>query len=161
MKSIKPIIFFACIAFFTLATSAQENPVHKLGLHGGMTSGFGISYKFEQEGFGIQAVVLPHLYRNENELLRPSSIGISLFYSFFQRRVIDIFAYTSIGHFGTPEIAPFFNAGLGAGIEFHIAERLNLNMQYGIGYFLMNVDPFFFPTAEFGIHFRLNKLDSE
>lgn len=140
---------------------AQDEPIHKLGVQSGLTTGIGLSYKFQVDGFALQAVVFPYVFKDESNILRPSIFGLSVQGVFLQRKRIDLFAWASISHYGFPGLIPFINAGLGPGIEFHIGKRVNINLQYGIAYVSMNVDPFFFLAGEVGLHFRINKQKTE
>lgn len=123
---------------------------HYLGISGGMTTGYGISFRYWDDwGFQITALpiimdtivnvnigisVLKELYDAGWSKLFVYA-GTSAIYSkgFYTYAVYDYSTYSSYGGYGRDSVGTFsWNIGFGPGIEFYIMQNLCLDLMFGM-----------------------------
>lgn len=150
-------IFLALLFFSLFQLSAQEDTIskrlnHSLGVSAGATSGVGFSYRFLPNKWGVQVTGVP-LFEASRTVF---SAGLTALYRLREHEKMDVFLYLgnhvfyekskSIhpGSQGPWEPPTYFqyNAGLGAGVNIHIADYLDLSLQVGYGVYniLQNIN---------------------
>jgi hypothetical protein len=162
------LIFLLILSFLNLTISGQEKVdtininkfKHALGFGAGFTTGYGLSYRFMPNKFGVQTNFAP--YKDKYRAL--FSFGITFLYKLIETNNINLFLYQGNHYFYRKEkyiyydqndsyqVDKYFNNGLGIGIEFIILKRLSFNLMGGYAGF-ENFNKISF-TGETGLYFR-------
>lgn len=131
------------------AAASQKN---RIGLHAGVTTGIGLSYRYKPGKFALQLTGIPIFTGDGNTVL---SGGLSGMYYLREARGADLFTYLGNHVFYNRQDELFYNMGLGIGIDFHPwKEVLDISLQGGYGVVNVNGDPLSVPTIEFGLYYR-------
>lgn len=90
----------ACLfSLIVLSTSAQESPEfgsekkslnHSLGLHAGLSTGQGFSYRYFPNKWGVQVTGIP-IFNGNNGYY--TSSAISILYKIKEHKKVDLFTY--------------------------------------------------------------------
>jgi hypothetical protein len=142
--------------FFAIVCFAQENPEgtevkstrfsHGLGVAGGATSAYGLSYRLHVERLGIFITYAPLKVDNRSQ----HNLGFGLLYNLIEGQKANLFLYQSNYYFRESEtydthdpqtgkkeekeyVNSHMNHGLGLGMEFIIAKVVGLNIMAGYG----------------------------
>jgi hypothetical protein len=170
----KKLIVCLSFALISGAVFAQEESIgnefkYSLGVHAGGVTGNGFSFRYVPDNFGIQVTGIP-IFNGRNDFY--SSTAVSLMYTVRKHEKLDLFTY-----FGShlehrryeswidiwPEpIEPQtfretnLHLGLGAGINIHLWEIIDLSLQAGYGLFNVNRSDFIRTglTGEIGVYYR-------
>lgn len=168
MKKLTPIIimFLFTNLMFAQEREESEDLTHSLGMMAGATTGFGFSYRYLPNKIGFQVTAIP-IFRGEGELY--SSTGLSLLYRVRSHEKLDVFAY-----FGNHLIyssyqdyyydyqegmlveASHFNysVGLGAGVNIHLWDVLDLSVKVGYGLYDLTMSPITSLAGGLGLYYR-------
>lgn len=132
---------------------------HALGVQFGTTTGFGFSYRYMPNKWGVQVVGVAGTIMEDFV----SSVGFSALYRFHQAERIDVFGFVG-NHFLTYRSYGYsdrlWNAGLGAGINYKFSEVFSVNYQLGYAIFNLSTNnnfsngPISAVAAEVGIHYN-------
>jgi hypothetical protein len=163
------ILIFLLILFFVNRTISGQEKVdtinitkfkHALGFGAGFTTGYGLSYRFMPNKFGVQTNFAPYKDNYETWL----SFGITFLYKLIETKNTNLFLYQGNHYFyhkeqyfdyynnSPDQVDKYFNNGLGIGIEFITLKRLSFNLMGGYaGY--RNFKQISF-TGETGLYFR-------
>jgi hypothetical protein len=151
---------FSFVFLLSMATNAQDEtdtangtPFFELGFAVGHTTGSGLSFRFWPSRFGVQTTFA--YLENENQSLGKPDIrissGLSFLYRLVEGDVTNLYLYQG-NHFfshrypGSPPLgrpnSPIdmktvrrLNNGLGIGVEFLIADRIDFTLMTGYGAF--------------------------
>ena len=155
MKS-KSLFFIPFLLFFflleTVQLQAQNDSIktkhykHALGIAAGFTTGYGLSYQFTPNKFGIQACFAPY----KDDYGDQYSIGITFLYKLVETEFANLFAYQgnhffyssnktygyiySYPYYNYSEIETvnkYWNNGIGLDIELILQKRISLNLMGG------------------------------
>lgn len=125
---------------------------HSFGFGAGITTGYGLSYRFLKNRFGIQTNFAPYFSKNEYHL----STGLSFLYLLENTQRLNLYLYQG-NHLlweswsnWSHSFYSMYN-GLGVGIEIIIYDRASFNIMGGIA----GIDSFneISITAELGLYF--------
>ena len=167
-------VLFASIAQETSSLNTEPSPSrHALGLHAGVSTGQGFSYRFQPNKWGVQITGIP-IFNGDNGYY--ASTGISILYKIKEHEKVDLFAY-----FGNhliferyqeyiyqdpwqdPWVEPEltyatsrrYNVAVGAGINVHLWSVLDLSLQAGYGLSTFNNFPLTTVFAgEIGLYYK-------
>lgn len=147
------------IGFFLLSFSSisQDHSPHHIGMSAGVTTGFGLSYRYWPSKLGIQLTALPTISQNNGSF---TSAGLTVLYTIKDREKIDLYAYLGNSILYTKSgnnSDSFFNSGLGFGFKFKIFDELNFNTQFGYGAITEvgnDVSPNFSIVGELGLYYH-------
>lgn len=158
MKTIKTITLITVFALFSIGSSAQmklnnpeEKSEHALGVALGMTTGYGISYRYSPSKFSFQLAFSPYKTEDEYKFVT----GLSFYYKVVDKEKIDFFLYQAsefvleeryVDFYNGPYyLHPYYgnykenndhvNIGIGFGLEFLIKKRVTFNIMGGYGAF--------------------------
>ena len=127
------LIFFIGFLHLSFSSLSQDNSPHHIGMSAGVTTGFGLSYRYWPSKLGVQLTALPTMSQNNGSL---TSVGLTVLYILKDREKIDLYAYlgNSILYFKENNTSDLvYNSGLGFGLKFDIFDELNINTQFGYG----------------------------
>jgi hypothetical protein len=166
INQLKLCITFSLLLLFQAYTSAQENVVqndnhfkHSLGVAGGFTTGYGLSYRYVPQKLGIQATTL--LVKDDYQT--NFNLGVTFLYKLIDADKTNFFLYQgNMLYYHKSEPDPYnyyiddssdnyFNNSIGIGIEFIILKRVSLNIMGGYAAY-ENFDRIGF-TGETGLYF--------
>lgn len=160
------------VAIFTLLLStvnAQEevtqSPLHSLGVAAGASSGLGFSYRYQTNQLGFEVTGIP-VFNGSNQLFL--STGASLIYRirthekmdvfvyygnhlFYNQREMIVYDFPSDSYNTTIKKTTNLTMGLGAGVNIHIADYLDLSLKAGYG--LYNYNRYMSATIVGGVGF--------
>ena len=156
MKTIKTIALTTVLALFSVSSNAQmklnnpeEKSEHALGVALGMTTGYGISYRYSPSKFSFQLAFSPYKTEREYKFVT----GLSFYYKVVDNKKVDFFVYQAnelileeryVGFYdpyfgpisqGKIENHDHMNHGIGFGFEFLIKNRVTFNLMGGYGAF--------------------------
>ncbi len=154
------ILFLAILCLFAVSISAQENnsverqtySKHNIGLGAGLSTGFGLSYRYFPKRFGVQANI--GTFKPTD---RVYSGGITFLLKIAESKVINLFLYQG-NHALNYKIAEasdesiYFTNGIGVGTELKIADKIGLNLMCGYAAIDNFTDHFI--TLETGIYYK-------
>ena len=130
-------------------TKAQDQK-NRIGLHSGLTTGVGLSYRYKPGKFALQATGIPIFTGDGGTVL---SGGLSAMYYLREERGADLFTYFGNHIFYNEEA--IYNLGVGIGIDFHPWKNvLDISLQGGYGVINVNRDALSVPTLEVGLYYR-------
>ena len=125
--------------------NSQDRFNHSLGFGAGVSTGYGLSYRYFGEKLGVQVNFSP--YKNENQLIISS--GLTFLYRLVELEDLSFFVYQGNHFFFSEETVTnyteepiitttfeedkYFNNGAGIGIEWVHRSRLGLNAMAGYG----------------------------
>ncbi|MDD4031975.1 MAG: hypothetical protein PHG29_06510 [Prolixibacteraceae bacterium] len=144
MKKVKISLLLISLLVFQGSLLAQSRGnqtirakyAHSLGVAAGETTGYGISYRYWPEKFGVQGTFSPY----SDEWGSNYSVGVSLLYKIVQTEKVNFFLYQGNHYLYTREkydnndyeiVNNHFNNGIGFGVEFIILKRVSLNLMGG------------------------------
>lgn len=155
----KSIIICISAIFLSFNAVSQDEPLtqtpHHFGLHAGVVSGFGFSYRYWPGKLGVQATGIPIFGPNNNFF----SIGANGLYLIRDNRVADLYTYAGgqylrlTGDFFGEENVVMVGGGLG--ITFDLWQVVNLNFQAGYAGYNINNSPLATFAAGWGIYYHL------
>ncbi|WP_070138237.1 hypothetical protein [Crocinitomix algicola] len=149
----KKQLLFVILLILALPIFGQEEKienkfeeVHHVGLHAGVTSGIGFSYRYWPKELGFQVTGIP-FFENDNSFY---SFGLSFLAKLRDDKVVDLYGYVSnhlmlrtglnynydqmTGEYTTSKYTrETFNIGVGMGLEFSLWKVVKLNLQTGYG----------------------------
>lgn len=150
MKNLR-LVLLLLIGFLTFNNQAfaqsgegdENNYTHSIGLAAGWTTGYGISYRFQPQKFGVQLTFAPYADRDTKRF----STGLTFLYNLIKSRYTNLylyqgnhFLYDSYSYIDYDANGNMFSRsvtnrhwfnGIGVGIEFIIAKRIGLNLMGG------------------------------
>ncbi len=150
----KILTCFFSLALFSLTAQETTNfgleeksMRHALGLHAGTSTGQGFSYRYFPNKWGVQVTGIP-IFNGNNGFY--TSSAVSILYKIKEHKKLDLFTYLGnhlvferyqsyYGIWPEPESGPTYvtdrtyNIGLGAGVNIHYWEVLDLSIQAGYG----------------------------
>ena len=142
MKKFFMLCLFASLATIGRAQSDTTMYKHSLGLHAGIASGYGFSYRYWPTKIGLQVTAFPFLSNSEFRI----SSGLSLLLTIKDFSKLRLYSYLG-NHFqyqrfsyGDPmaTYSETFNnyTAIGVGVRINFLEVLDFNLQagYGIGF---------------------------
>jgi len=157
---------------------AQESPdftgerssfKYSLGLHAGASTGQGFSYRYFPNKWGVQVTGIP-IFNGNNGFY--TSSAVSILYKIKEHKKLDLFTYLGnhlvferyqsyYGIWPEPEPGPTYvtdrtyNIGLGAGVNIHYWEVLDLSIQAGYGLTSWNNAPLYTVfSSEIGVYYK-------
>ena len=146
------LIFIIFLSFLNVPIFGQTNSdsvdnnsikyKYALGIGAGYSTGYGLSFKFTPNKFGIQTIFGPFSNRDMDQF----SIGVTLFYILIETKITNLFLYQgnhlnySIYHPSLydgliNEKTKYFNNGVGFGIEFNFSKRFSFNLMCGYAFY--------------------------
>jgi hypothetical protein len=158
----------AAYAQDSLATDRKQ---HLLGIHAGVSTGVGVSYKYIVNNFGIQLTGIP-IFNNENVW---TSAGGALSYRFktdyINEEPLSFLVYAGLHHLYSKEAAgsvelisgeivestvekEHYNSGVGFGLEYTTEDTFMINVMAGYGLILDGATRTTL-AVEIGIHYKL------
>lgn len=165
--------FFSLALFSLTAQEAsnfglEEKPMnHALGLHTGSSTGQGFSYRYFPNKWGVQVTGIPIFYGNQGYY---TSSAVSIMYKIKEHKKLDLFTYLGnhliferyqsyywTGPWPGPTYVTdrTYNIGLGAGINIHLWEVLDLSIQAGYGLTSWNNAPIYtIFSSEIGVYYK-------
>ncbi len=150
------ILVLTCFQFLAQNDDNDHEFQHKLGLHAGLTTGVGFSYKLQYSRIAFQVVAFPSAPIKEGKYRMAFPIyGGSMMFSLIRNSVFDFFVYGGVSVFNVPWLVQFQNSGIGPGFELHLSRIFNVNVQAGVGYFQSEKSSTIYPTFELGMHFQV------
>ena len=167
------LLIIIALIFISIGINAQSNPEsikefkHGIGLAAGATSGYGLSYQYFPNTFGVQLVLGGIKYQSDYTL----SLGAIFKFELIENTRANLFLYQSNSilydkysydgyDFDTGqelgmvvEQSTNINNGVGVGTDISIGNRLSLNVMGGVGsYNLLEVITV---TGEVAFFYRL------
>lgn len=143
----------------------EEELTHYIGMSAGFTMGYGLTYRYWEGNYGIQAVFAPYWYKDDINI----NAGTAVFKSLYTKEHTRLFLYLAGSYYfsqyyedewdetettvtgETKEISHDFALGFGPGWEIFVFENIALNFMFGYGYRTstgLNL------TGEAGIYYR-------
>ncbi len=128
-------LFFGTIQAQYMPDSIPPKPFkHALGAALGLTTGYGLSYRFMPKRFGVQIAFTPTGSRYQSRI----SAGLTFLYRMVETSHVNLFAYQGnhllynhgAGYFGDYFYSEMYN-GLGFGFEFTFLKRMSFNLMAG------------------------------
>jgi hypothetical protein len=171
MKRIYCLLLAVIVYGSTFAQADEPTKLkHYIGFDAGFSTGYGLSYRYMPNDWGIQVNTFPTASKDEYNI----SIGATILRTVYRNRSMQFFVYYgnhlyfdkySTGYYynenGTYsasdyEVSRTWITGIGPGFEFYFAKRLALNARFGFAYYdegsgndwMVNAD------AGIGLHFR-------
>lgn len=153
-------VFFMHISLYGQETaSAKDNTQfkHSLGVGAGLTTGYGLSYRYVPNKFGIQLTTA--LLKNDYNT--DFNLGVTFLYKLIEAEKTNFFLYQGNMYYFNryqyedyypEETSSYLNNSLGIGIEFIILKRVSFNLMGGYA-FLDNFEQIGF-TGETGLYFK-------
>jgi hypothetical protein len=149
IKTILTVIWITLLATNSIAQEEIE-PVkfkHGIGVGAGFATGYGLSYKYTPNKFGIQVNFAPF----KNQTTSRYSTGLTFSYDLVQGNSSKLYLYQA-NHFyynsyknelidkdnvpyTTTTTEQYFNNGLGFGFEFTVLKRLGINLMTGYAFY--------------------------
>lgn len=138
------VLFLFTDLVYTQEREESQDYTHSLGVMTGSTTGLGFSYRYFPNKIGFQFTALPIFRFGEFQ----SSTGLSLLYKIRSHEKLDVFAYLGNHLFydshailiDLPETGGYetkggfnYNVGLGAGVNIHLWDFLDLSVKAGYG----------------------------
>ena len=136
-------VFILCIVLISYSQNNSDSPAkykHILGAAAGFTTGYGISYRYWPQKYGVQATFAPYIDQSTTQF----SAGLVFLYklksfkksNFFLYQGNHLFydKYTSFHYLtGLPDIDQWGRQfhGLGFGFEILFLQKLSLNLMGG------------------------------
>lgn len=169
----KPLFSLLLIGLFLSNSYAQtqssnDSLRHSLGVSAGSASGVGFSYRFQTPKLGFEVTGVPLLMGSGTTFL---SAGASLIYRIRSHEKLDVFAYYGnhlvltqremvlyhppTGTYTTTkknDIA--LSMALGAGVNIHLADFLDLSIKAGYGLYDYHRNPFTSIAGGVGLYYR-------
>lgn len=139
----KRILILTILLSFVLNGRSQEDAnsyKHSIGLHAGLASGYGFSYRFWPDRIGFQVTAIPILSTDRIT----SSSGLSLLVKINDFSKVRLYSYAASHlHYSRYEgydiFGPIINedysifSALGVGLRVNFLEVLDFNLQTGYG----------------------------
>jgi hypothetical protein len=142
MMKTKILIFIIFLSFLnmpiigqTVSDSVNYNSIkskYALGFGAGFTTGYGMSFKFTPNKFGLQTNFAP-LYTHYQTRY---SIGVTILYTLFEDERSSFYLYQANNFMYSKMsdyVNTYFNNGFGFGIELVFIEHFGLNLMAGYG----------------------------
>lgn len=140
------IIFalLTCMSFTVFSQNSNDTLCakdfkHNLGFGLGLTTGYGLSYKYFPEKFGFQT----NIGGVKNESVNDFSLGITFLYSLRETIYTNFYIYQSNSYNYNFTYPDYFNShstethsintGIGFGLELYIIQHLGINGMVGYG----------------------------
>jgi len=105
---------------------------YAVGFGAGFTTGYGMSFKFTPNKFGLQTNFAPFYNHNQTRY----SIGLTILYTLFEDERSSFYLYQA-NNFMYSKVFDsaytYFNNGLGFGIELIFSKHFGLNLMAGYG----------------------------
>ncbi|MFD1550886.1 hypothetical protein DNU06_05210 [Putridiphycobacter roseus] len=153
-------IFIVTSILISCMSQAQESyttkVTHSIGLHAGLSTGYGFSYRYWPKRIGLEVTAIPIFNGNKNAFV---SSGLSGLYLIKEYNRLNVFGYlgahyiyeTSFQYVNSKVLDDFgnsiyeeklvtnntINVGLGFGTNINILKELSLSLQ--TGYALYNI----------------------
>lgn len=137
---------------------------HSLGVAAGFTTGYGLSYRFQPNKFGVQVVFGPSGSSNRQRF----SSGLTFLYRLKEHKNLNLFVYQGNHYLYTHEEQYYyvdydrgytkyqtthqFNNGAGFGFEFVFVDVVSLNFM--VGYASYDLFNHINLTAETGLYYK-------
>ncbi len=111
---------------------------YALGVGVGYTTGYGISFKFTPNKFGVQCNFAPAYTQDYTQI----SVGLTFLYTLIEAEITNFYLYQG-NHFIYDDYNTnysnretiYFNNGIGLGIEFIILKCISLNVMGGYAFY--------------------------
>lgn len=140
------IVALVMIFFLAIHIQAQEKkPIdektkHAVGAGAGFTTGYGLSYRFTPNKFGLQVNFAPF----KNETTTRNSVGLTFLYSLLETEKTNLYLYQANHFYSNSELVDnatftgkvrknesYINNGFGFGVEIIIATKIGFNLMTG------------------------------
>lgn len=142
LSSLSAPIFGQTKTDSTNNNASNSKNKYALGIGFGYTTGYGLSFKFKPNKFGIQTNLAPISNKDYDRF----SIGFTLLYTLIESESTSLFLYQgnhyyySIYHpsmYNNPinRKTEYFNNGIGFGIEFTFYKHLSFNLMAGYAFY--------------------------
>ncbi len=156
-------LFFLSVPVFgqTKSDAVNNNNIkykYALGAGVGNTTGYGASFRFTPNKFGIQANFSPAYNKSNTQL----SIGVTFLYTLIEAEKTSLYLYQGNNfnyrsyqydyYYNSSRKTQKFNNGIGFGIEFIILKRVSFNIMGGYGFY-DNFDRLSI-TGEAGLYYK-------
>jgi hypothetical protein len=139
------VIFLSFINTSLFCQTNSENNKQKfsLGAGVGFTTGYGVSFRFTPNKFGVQATFSPMYDDNKTQI----SAGVSFLYAIMETEKTCFYLYqgnhynykklTYNGYYPTNHVTEFkiLNSGIGIGIQFIIFKRVGFDIMAGYAFY--------------------------
>lgn len=148
MKKIVLTILVGLIGFCALSQQDQIKHVrdtsevkHKLGFAGYSDAGFGLSYRYQPNRYGIAITGSPTYFEEID--LGLYSIGLKGLFSFYQSSSFDLYSYLASQYIGfnlfdEQQYVDIYVSGIGVGMDVPILEAFTFNFQIGYGFYIID-----------------------
>jgi hypothetical protein len=173
-------LLLVAVLFYGSTFAQADEPTqlkHYLGFDAGFSTGYGLSYRYMPNEWGIQVNTFPTASKDEYNI----SIGATVFRTIYRNRSMQFFVYYgnhlyfdkySTGYYNNYngyyttendtnsgdnyEVSRTWITGIGPGFEFYFAKRLALNVRFGFAYYDEGNDNDWMVNADggIGLHFR-------
>ncbi len=140
-------------------TYQKDKEHHYVGIGLGITTGYGLSYRYLSNKFGFQVNYAPFYYRNEGSAF---SLGGTVLYKFNESENKKLLIYFSNTLLSSKSIhrnlwgledSENFNTGLGLDVEFFTTQKFVMNVMGGFQSY-NSFEKITF-TWEIGFHYRI------
>ena len=143
----------------------QNDLTRYIGMTGGFTMGYGMTYRYWEGNYGIQAVFAPYWYEEDINI----NAGTAVFKSLYSKEHTRLFLYLAGSYYFSrfideaedqtdPSVieertgtSHDFALGFGPGWEIFLFENIALNFMFGYGY---RTDSGLNLTGEAGLYYR-------
>jgi len=160
-------LILVSISLISLSGFAQKTePIkhkHALGAGAGFTTGYGLSYRYTPNNFGVQVNFAPY----KSESITRFSTGLTFLYNLLETEATSLYLYQANHYYSNSNTAAynpisglndkkeeeaFFNNGLGFGFEVIIVKNIGFNLM--TGYALYQNAKNYNVTGEAAIYFK-------
>lgn len=146
-------------------TLKVNNPKHQIGGAGDLRSGFGFSYRYWPNKWGIQTTFLPLFSSSYYDI----DFGLSGLLKVHENKIVDLFVYISyMENFGKeecginyitnkPEYDYFqqIDISFGPGFNLHLCKVIDMNLTFGYGIYDVANDYETNFTGSVGLFYKL------
>ena len=150
---LKKIIIILGIILISNTAFCQNKPkaVHNIGVSAGLSTGYGISYRYWPTKFGIQITSTPSFFGPN---FYSFNIGVTGLYTIRDKKHADLYLY--LGNlFQNNNTNSSYSIGTGFGVKLDFLDNLNINFQFGYGGLHLNAEyPSFSMIAETGLYYH-------
>lgn len=158
MKKIKYILVLIIVVIFSVNLNAQNYSrdivySHGIGVAAGLSTGFGLSYRYLPDRFGTQFTI--------GSSYEDFSFGITPIFVLRRSSLANLFLYSGNSFYKSYGEDVLLVNSFGFGIELNSETPFSISLMGGIGSFLhINDDWNYSYTVEATLYYRLNYKDA-
>jgi hypothetical protein len=146
------VLFVMFLGVFTLLGQDETQKPPEEGLHNevglvtGLSTGFGLSYKYTFRKYGMQLVFIPLIFEDYSIV----SAGFTFMYNIYKDQGSGVYLYQA-NHLFTFENSVSIINGIGVGVELKFSNRVAINLMGGYANYDGEV---FASSAEVGLFYK-------